>query len=917
MMKKQSRFTKFLMLVLCLTLMLNTFNFVGAFAVGLSNETNSGFNLKEGDLTLEQLATHKLSKSDIPEIVSTSTIAKNGHVNRLWAQEPDLNSIVFQNTNGTKTLYHYSYPVKYIDENGKVKDKSSALTSIISKSSYSKDYAYVNGNNDIKTYLPNDLNKNGVVLETKQLKIEMSPITTSGAFSTKQLSAQKSNYTVDGYNKSSVNYIGVFGESTSIRYTPLFDGFKEDIILSKYTGNNTFAFTVNTYGLSLQKTAEGKYVFVDPTTDIIKAEMSELFIYDSTPEYIPSEETIVNAMNAANQGEEYNDPNVPETKHSINSKYNHHYEVKQLVENNTYIVTLIVDKEYLEDDSTIYPVYVDPTIEVKYNTYNTGSYAYLEDATIYNVYEDGDPEFLNQNTGDVGILHIGTDNIQKNISRSVFDFKWINTNSNPFLGAAITSAKLYVRDLYPSVSIMEVAPFLIRNTTEWEESSVTGANLWDEGYAQLHSEVIYYNRGVANIGDTNTVGNWYGFDITMYVQNQLVNGDNSCGIMLRGVSSSQESRKYHTFASSEYIGNPAYVLRPALVVDYDGVLDEEYDGGTPSPIYTYSPDAQDTKIYEAQISKNLYELVTFTPQTSGTYYFKTVGECRKGKTTGNSTAAQTRVSIYSLNSSGTVNYPGSYSGFYLPQVTFYATAGTKYYIRIWGVKTSTYLKYIIAKDYTNTASNSYTINVKCCYDTAFRDNRGGASTITSYMTNAQTQFKKYFNANVVVQANQYYSNFKTNSGDKNPYHFRDDTQNCFGASDSCMLIGFTGVSLNPLNDGRDISTCDVYWEDYIIGITRQVKEGVNCQLKDYQGSIFHEMLHAYDTCDHYCPTETLNVPCSSSTCYKHSPSTSQYRYHRKEDLQYSCVVYSPVNTQTELCGLCYVTAYKKLAGIES
>ena len=59
----------------------------------------------EGDLSLDELKTAKLDPEDTPEIVTEENIEKNGHVNRLWEQEEDLNTIVFQNSDGTKTTY--------------------------------------------------------------------------------------------------------------------------------------------------------------------------------------------------------------------------------------------------------------------------------------------------------------------------------------------------------------------------------------------------------------------------------------------------------------------------------------------------------------------------------------------------------------------------------------------------------------------------------------------------------------------------------------------------------------------------------------------------------------------------------------------------------------------------------------------
>ena len=107
-----------------------------------------------GDMSLEELSDAVLPEADKTELVSETAIAEKGHVNRLREQEPDLNTVVFQNRDGTKTMYQYGSPVKYIDETGKVRDKQTRLSSTVDKVAYAADYGYVNSGNDIKTYFP-------------------------------------------------------------------------------------------------------------------------------------------------------------------------------------------------------------------------------------------------------------------------------------------------------------------------------------------------------------------------------------------------------------------------------------------------------------------------------------------------------------------------------------------------------------------------------------------------------------------------------------------------------------------------------------------------------------------------------------------------------------------------------------------
>ena len=64
--------------------------------------------------------------NELPATITATQAVQAGHVMRLKAEEPDLNTVVFKNGDGTRTAYQYAAPVKYV-ENGEIKDKSSRL----------------------------------------------------------------------------------------------------------------------------------------------------------------------------------------------------------------------------------------------------------------------------------------------------------------------------------------------------------------------------------------------------------------------------------------------------------------------------------------------------------------------------------------------------------------------------------------------------------------------------------------------------------------------------------------------------------------------------------------------------------------------------------------------------------------------
>ena len=116
-------------------------------------------DLLPGDLDLVELSNKELEDYEIPEVISAKDIKEKEHANRLFAQETDDYSIVYQNKDGSKTMYYFDEPVKYTDENGTVCDKSTKL------SESDKDgYAFVSADNNINVYMPEQLdNETGII----------------------------------------------------------------------------------------------------------------------------------------------------------------------------------------------------------------------------------------------------------------------------------------------------------------------------------------------------------------------------------------------------------------------------------------------------------------------------------------------------------------------------------------------------------------------------------------------------------------------------------------------------------------------------------------------------------------------------------------------------------------------------------
>lgn len=140
-----------------------------------SPRENAAARSAAGDLTPSQLATARLSEDELPAGMSLAEAQSLQHVHRLREQESDLSTVIFQNRDGTKTMYCFDEPVKYRDANGQVQDKDNSLV-LVDDGAYLDGYRFTNKASDIRTYYPKLLDsQTGIVLEYAELKLELYP----------------------------------------------------------------------------------------------------------------------------------------------------------------------------------------------------------------------------------------------------------------------------------------------------------------------------------------------------------------------------------------------------------------------------------------------------------------------------------------------------------------------------------------------------------------------------------------------------------------------------------------------------------------------------------------------------------------------------------------------------------------------
>ena len=410
-----------------------------------------------------------LAESDIPEALSRAQLEEHGAVQRLYDEEQGDNDFVFLNRDGTITRYDFSVPVKYKDETGKYRDKNNKI----------KDWngEYGNTAGDVELRFPKQLNF--IKIKYNGHTVRIKPVTSA---SPGHLPAM-----VQG---SSVSYAGAFGEGTELRYTSTMSGIKEDIILQNSAQGNSFSFEVRTGGLELRKQygVWGIYDGEEAVFGFGDLEVTDSFIgQDEATDDWDAHRTYAQAQVSALGGDKY-------------------------------LFTITVPQEYLQAESTVYPVYVDPTFNV--------SRSYIQDTYIAKGYTNN---YVNSSLVAVGY---GTNAKNVRTLAKISDLFGGQTTRGRVTAAYYS---MYCTSDYSSTPTVDA--YMINSSVSWNPSAVTWQNSADMLMNAADKISTLTVKGAGR----------YNFDITSAYQAWQTGTANN-GIMLR--MTTEVSGKYRQFASA-------------------------------------------------------------------------------------------------------------------------------------------------------------------------------------------------------------------------------------------------------------------------------------------------------------------------------------------------------------------------------
>ncbi len=499
----------------------------------------------------------KYQLSDLPSAIAESiNSAEKTPVEIINHETDDMYSITVKNDDGTNTLYVFQTPIKY-EENNTVKLKKDIVTASAEKLSLFTDYEFESVNNEIKGFYPKNIS-DGIKVEYDDYEVTLMPFSENKS---SLLSLNNADNAVKTEN--TISYSEVFGSNISLEYSSTLNGIKENIIIEKYDGRNTFDFIIDTNGLLPEKLAGDSIPLLDPETGEMKLYIGQINAKDS---YVGNNEndevhfTLFNSLKL------------------------------EKIDSSQYKLTVIVDKDFLESETTVYPVTVDPTISM--------STSNMADAPVYSGYPS-----TNYYTNDYNMVGYHGSSYKEATTyiklKSLSSYKYINP----------TKISSVYYNVYEGSGRTSSATINVRGAaSEWTDSAITHSN--KPGLSSPVSSLTISSSGWYNFNITSLFKNWLKHELKESELNP------NYGFALAASTTGVSSRHFCSANNTNYppsiivnysedtsVADGAYYIRSKFS---DLYLDTEQDVNANGNVIQYPFHGNDNQVWVVKYQGNGY-----------------------------------------------------------------------------------------------------------------------------------------------------------------------------------------------------------------------------------------------------------------------------------------------------------------------
>ncbi len=360
-------------------------------------------NLLSFEVQSAEAAVSLASTSSNPRVVSMAT-TKNDPIE--LSSERDRFSKTYLLPDGKKRKVISSEPINYqTNENNHAVWKEIDST-LVPQATIGGAQQYKNKANDFSLTISDDLANQGVAVSKDNTSLNLKVSDLSGLRTTSRSelpligSAPVSTIAAKPVlTKDEAAYKNV-GQDIDVNYKSTSTGVKDEIILNKNTSQNVFSFQLDLSGVYFKQLSTGAFVFYNSKTNEPTYYMPQSFMNDA----VRSQDEPEGALS---------------------------YDVKTeiLPRGQGFEVRLTADKDWLNDPKRIYPVVIDPSVQV--------DLGYGEDSFV----ESGYPTI---NTWDQSRLYIGrTSYANKGVTRTYIPFSLPDLTHARIYGANFSAYQYY------------------------------------------------------------------------------------------------------------------------------------------------------------------------------------------------------------------------------------------------------------------------------------------------------------------------------------------------------------------------------------------------------------------------------------------------------------------------------------------
>ncbi|MDE5671630.1 MAG: hypothetical protein K2I14_09270, partial [Eubacterium sp.] len=400
------------------------------------------------------------------------------------------NELYFNMKDDTTTVYSFSEPVTYTDENGNLRCKDNSIVEQKDKEKKKAGYDYSNGQNDYRINFSSDSSK-GVLVEYGDVSFSLAPI------SEKSAPGYVSNGEINHERFENFEYADLFGENTLLKYFPQINGVKEIITLDNRIEANTFASLLKTNGCTPVINDDGSVSLISSETNEEVQNFSAPFAFD----------------NAYVEG-------IEDNHYCADC----HYDLEKLSDNE-YILSVTVSDEWLNSEDTVYPVTIDPTTSNISNHFDAGVYS----AKSSNNYGSEQTCCFGRAS------EYGYGRVYTHFTMPTAIKKY----------ATINSAYIWERETTGRTTTTYVTPYMV--TGSWNETAITWSN--KPGY---NSSTAMTKKNInSKSTDDSTNPYWYKFDIKTAVK-KWTDGATNYGLVFLSNEESNGAYNWRAFTSRSY-----------------------------------------------------------------------------------------------------------------------------------------------------------------------------------------------------------------------------------------------------------------------------------------------------------------------------------------------------------------------------